>query len=248
MSLIPSESYSFPDHFTTTVVPSRKPKKEQSRKAPLIVPLPDPPREKAIEPQPRYQEMPVASPNPAVVRASAPPPRIPTPIARKHEPAPILRPKSVTTARVPAMDPSVPAQRQSIPAPLPAAANVIPMRPERPVAQSAEIIQPVPPQPRPRPAPVVTTSQADFFELFAQNGDDTFAKRRRKMKFRRFMVYEGVVLAVLLPAATVGVLYHPTNAFLHWTLNILTIASAITAALIPISFYAFTPTLPEIER
>jgi len=31
-------------------------------------------------------------------------------------------------------------------------------------------------------------------------------------------------------------------------MNILTIASAVVAALLPIIFFAFTPTLPEIER
>jgi hypothetical protein len=35
MSLIPSESYSFPDHFTKTVTPSRKPKNEEPEVAPV---------------------------------------------------------------------------------------------------------------------------------------------------------------------------------------------------------------------
>src|SRR5213595_3292231 len=64
MSLIPSESYSFPDHFTSTVTPSRKPKNEEPEPFPLetrrkksaIVPLPDPevrpPTAPRINPQP----------------------------------------------------------------------------------------------------------------------------------------------------------------------------------------------------
>jgi hypothetical protein len=145
------------------------------------------------------------------------------------------------------MHPS-PAQKPAPPPPAPAAKNVIQMPPARPAEAAVENARPPLPQPKPRPAPVVATSQADFFELFAQNGDETLAKRRRKMKFRRFITYESIALAVLLPLAAVGVLYHPTNVMLHWVLNIFTIASAIAAALIPIVFYAFTPTLPEIER
>jgi hypothetical protein len=68
------------------------------------------------------------------------------------------------------------------------------------------------------------------------------------MKFRRFLACETVALAVLLPLAIVGLSHRPSNAALLWVLNISTIASAIAAALIPIFFYAFTPTLPEIEE
>src|SRR5438309_9652209 len=75
MSLIPSESYSFPDHFTRTVTPSRRPKNEQPeaipvetrQKRPSIVALPSP----------RPQPAPVASPeNSETVR---PNPAIPLP-------------------------------------------------------------------------------------------------------------------------------------------------------------------------
>src|SRR5262245_60403212 len=60
MSLIPSESYSFPDHFTSTVSPSRKPKEEKKEKVelppqkPRIVALPDPPP--PVEPAPMLIE------------------------------------------------------------------------------------------------------------------------------------------------------------------------------------------------
>jgi hypothetical protein len=102
--------------------------------------------------------------------------------------------------------------------------------------------------PKRRPQPTVTTSQPDFFELFAQNGDRTLAARRRKMKMRRFIVYESIAVAILLPLATIGIVRHPSSVILVWALNISTIAAAFAAALIPILFYAVTPTLPEIER
>jgi hypothetical protein len=254
MSLIPSESYSFPDHFTTTVVPSRRPKKEERqapadvRKAPLIVPLPNPAPQSAAKLQRNGSDVAVAPPNPALIRATAPPTRIPTPNVPKHAPAPILKNKPAAAARVPAMDPPPPVGSLVALVSTPPASNVIQMMPARATPEPVRKVQPAPAPIRPRPTPIVTTSQADFFELFAQNADETLAKRRRRMKFRRFIALESAAVAILLPLATVGVLYQPSNAALHWILNIFTIASAITAALIPILFYALTPTLPEIER
>ena len=98
------------------------------------------------------------------------------------------------------------------------------------------------------PRPVATaTSQADFFEAFAQTGETAVLRRRRKAKMRRFIACESVAVAVLLPLAILGLSYHPVNIALVWTMNILTIASAVAAALLPIFFFAFTPTLPEID-
>src|SRR4029077_21078389 len=123
-----------------------------------------------------------------------PPRRIPDSRIGKQEPAPILKPKAGAASRTPAMDPA-PIRNLARPVP-----NVIQMPSPRAVAQPPHIVQhPAPPAPKPRPAPVVATSQADFFELFAQNGDGTLAKRRRRMKFRRFVTCESVALAVLLP-------------------------------------------------
>jgi hypothetical protein len=253
MSLIPSESYSFPDHFTTTIVPSRQPDKvrevaPKARKEPMIVPLPNPSPGRAAAPQRIPSEVPIAPPNPALVRATAPPPRISNPTARKNEPAPILKSKPAAAARVPAMDPPRPAQNGNTTVSAPAASNVIHMTPVRRAPQPPQKIQPPVPPTKSRPAPVDTTSQADFFELFAPSADGTPAKRRREMKFRRFIAAESATLAVLLPLAVLGVLFHPANVGLRWILNIFTIASAIVAAVIPILFYAVVPTLPEIER
>jgi hypothetical protein len=99
----------------------------------------------------------------------------------------------------------------------------------------------------PRP-PATSNSQADFFESFAQTGETALSKRRRKAKMRRFIVCESAAGAVLLPLAILGLAHHPDSVALVWIMNISTIASAVTAALLPIFFFAFTPTLPEIER
>jgi hypothetical protein len=155
------------------------------------------------------------------------------------------------------------------------AQNVIPMKPAR-VARpprmmpppQADIVQaPIPEAPAKPVAPVkpatsvqaqsvtgaplpaaVSNPQADFFETFAQTGETALSKRRRKAKMRRFIVCESAALVVLLPLAILGLSHHPENVALIWMMNISTITSAIAAALLPIFFFAFTPTLPEIER
>ena len=115
-------------------------------------------------------------------------------------------------------------------------------------------MQSVPAKPRPV---AVSNPQADFFAtlartreiaMLAQTREIALSNQRQKMKFRRFIVCECAALGTLLPVAIVGLLFHPTNAAAVWIINISAVASAVTAALIPIIFYAFTPTLPEIER
>jgi hypothetical protein len=308
MSLIPSESYSFPDHFSTTVTPSRKPKEEKTvkadapRKKPTIVALPDPPLEPALtlvegesqffaEEQPMEPVQPVvesvqpkpappiepfrpkpAPANPALLRASAPPPRIPDTPVRKMPFPPTLKPKVRWNNRAPAMDPASARQHGAIePAPLPVpASNVIPMKPTKvappprpvpppqvsaqnppPARPPQKPIQMRPAQPRPAPpkpqTPAVSNPQTDFFEMFAENGHEAAMKRRQQMKFRRFIACEGAALAVLAPLVILGLTLDIGPA-LRWLMNIFTIAAAISAAVIPIVFYAVTPTLPDLER
>jgi hypothetical protein len=289
MSLIPSESYSFPDHFTTTVVPSRKPKKEEpqltlveTRQRPAIVPLPTPrpqpaPIVRRENPEPIRAKAPAPAPNPALRRVSAPPPRVPEAPVRKIALPPTLKPKVRWNMRAPAMDPSPSEngaeQIQQAPPSAPAQ-NVIQMRPAR-VPRPPRMMPPPPaivhdPSPQPPAEPVAAVEpatpvqaqsvqeipraaatsnpQADFFEVFAQTGETALSKRRRKAKMRRFIVCESVALTVLLPLVILGLAHHPDNVALVWILNILTITSAVAAALLPIFFFAFTPTLPEIER
>ena len=291
MSLIPSESYSFPDHFTTTVIPSRKPKSAQPepapvearRKRPSIVALPSPKKpqpapatspenSEAVRPKPT-----VPVPNPALHRASAPPPRIPETPVRKIALPPTLKPKVRWNMRAPAMDPAPVANSEgeqlSNETPVTPAQNVIQMKPARPARPPRMMPPPESPVPQnrvpppskptavakvtrpvqaqiaetPRPA-TVANPQADLFEMFAQSGETALSRRRRKTKMRRFIACESTALAILLPLAIFGLSHHPENVALVWIMNISTIASAVAAALLPIMFFAFTPTLPEIER
>jgi hypothetical protein len=337
MSLIPSESYSFPDHFTTTVTPSRKPKEEEKEKVeppptkPRIVALPDPPAEQSpmlmeqesqffAEDQPMEQVQPVAEtmqpkparriepfrpqpspppapvapmhtkpppPNPAMLRATAPPPKIPDSPIRKMPFPSSLKPKVRWNHRAPAME-SAPIRQESVEsAPVAPPPNIIPMQPKPANAPPVRPMQPGPrPAPTARPAqqapamrepfrpaapplkpapsapekrlvqakpvvqkrPVAPNQQADLFEMFAESGQEAATRRRRQMKFRRFIACEVAALVVLVPLVILGFTLSITSPALHWLMNLFTIASAISAAVIPIVFYAFTPTLPELER
>jgi hypothetical protein len=289
MSLIPSESYSFPDHFTTTVVPSRRPKQnkpeaEKPRKKPAIVALPDPEPEpeSIVFPEDENEvveaaEVPVVPPSPALRRAHAPPSRIPQTPIKKISLPPTLKPKPRWNTRAAAIDPAISRNNgngasEPPPGPQPAQ-NVIPMkaakspRPPQTVAPAARMqapAQPPPPKPvpirvearsaqpqRPKPKPqplVVTNPQVDFFEMFEEDAYGAAVKRRRQMKFRRFVACESAALLVLLPLVILGLSLDITSPALRWVMNIFTIAAAILAAVIPIVFYAFTPTLPELER
>jgi hypothetical protein len=334
MSLIPSESYSFPDHFTRTVTPSRKPKEEEKEKVeppptkPRIVALPDPPAEPSpmlmeqesqffaedqpmeqvqrvaelmqpkparriepFRPQPSPPTAPVAPvhvkpppPNPATLRATAPPPKIPDSPIRKMPFPSSLKPKVRWNHRAPAMEPAPVRQGSVESAPVAPPPNIIPMQPKpaaapparpmqprtaptaRPAQQAPamrEPFRPAAPPPKPAPSapekrpvqakpvvqkrPVVPSQQADLFEMFAETGQEAI-QRRRQMKFRRFIACEVAALVVLVPLVILGLTLSITSPVVHWLMNLFTIAAAISAAVIPIAFYAFTPTLPEIER
>src|SRR5260370_981775 len=184
MSLIPSESYSFPDHFTRTVVPSRKPKNKEPEPVPLetrrkksaIAPPPcpevRPPTAPRINPQPPRSKHPVATPNPALRRLSAPPPRIPDAPMRKMPFPPTLKPKVRWNTRAPAMDGPAPTSENGTAsvAPITAARNVIPMnrpriaRPPRVMPPpQASVVENFAPGPLPEPiAPVKTAAPAQM--------------------------------------------------------------------------------------
>jgi hypothetical protein len=72
-------------------------------------------------------------------------------------------------------------------------------------------------------------------------------RRRRRVKFRRFIACEAAAL-LILALVILGLTLNITAPALRWILNIFTIAAAVAVAVIPIVFYAFTPTLPDLER
>lgn len=290
MSLIPSESYSFPDDFMATVVPVRRSTKqepepatvEQRQKKPAIVPLPDPKPEtppiispQKIEPNRNRPVAPTAFPNPPLRRASAPPPRIPNAPVSKIPLATTLKPRIRWNARGPVLDSAVKTESrptQSVPGAGPAQ-NVIQMQAAQAMRPSLRAVPPaqsgVPhnraptspskPVSSPRATQIPSANaarhavrafnpQAEFFELLAQSDQISLAKRRHKIRMRRFFVCEGAALFVFLPLVTFGLSRPPDNDALVWIMNMLTIASAVASGLIPILFFAFTPTSPQTER
>src|SRR5438270_12087185 len=188
MSLIPSESYSFPDHFTSTVAPLRKPKNvepepepiESPRKKPSIVALPNPEPQPAPapivareNPEPARKAAPPV-PNPALRRASAPPPRISEPPIRKIALPASLKPKVRWNNRAPAMDPAPNgnngngngAEHVAQKPLMPPAQNVIqmkpaPPRPPRVIPRPENLVpqKPAPVVPAAKPAPASKTAQ-----------------------------------------------------------------------------------------
>jgi hypothetical protein len=127
---------------------------------------------------------------------------------------------------------------------VPAPPKVMPVQREMRSARA-----PAAPQPKPKtPARVVSNPQTDFLEMFAESGQAAAARRRRQMKFRRFIACEAAALLILLALVILGLTLNITAPALRWILNIFTIAAAVAVAVIPIVFYAFTPTLPDLER
>jgi hypothetical protein len=116
---------------------------------------------------------------------------------------------------------------------------VPPVKPPRPAnLQQAPVDQ--------RPA-AISQPQSDFFEMFAESGETALARRRRKMKMRRFIACEGLALGLLLPLVILGLSRELSSPAVVWSMNVITIAAAVAAAVIPIIFFAFTPTLPELD-
>jgi len=157
--------------------------------------------------------------------------------------------------RTSAMDPAPvannDAEQPSNEALRPAAQNVIQMKPARPAYPPRMIPPPESPvfqNPVAERLVAVSNLQADFFEKFPRSDETPLSKRRCRAKMRRFIACESAILAVLLPLAILGLSWPPDNVGVVWIINVLTIASAVAAALIPILFFALTPTVPGIER
>ena len=67
-------------------------------------------------------------------------------------------------------------------------------------------------------------------------------------KWTRFLLTEGIALTVLIPAAALALSHYFADPVMNFVLNILTIAAAAAAGVVPIVFFAVGPTLPRVER
>jgi len=82
----------------------------------------------------------------------------------------------------------------------------------------------------------------------SQETDQAQLNARRRAKFTAFVISESAALAILLPLLVLGTLRRFSDPALATSLNVLTIAAAAAVAIIPILFYALTPTIPSGGR
>src|SRR5947209_14722075 len=146
-----------------------------------------------------HQPQPAPAENVIPMKAARPaPPPQSLPISRPVQPQPRILQSPIQPAPVlqrPAQPVAV-LQKQVQP---PAARKPAVARTE------ARPIQPKPAPTPAKPAPVVApASQADFFETFAEDGPELANKRRKRMKFRRFVTCEAAALLALIPLVILG--------------------------------------------
>jgi hypothetical protein len=284
MSLIPNESYSFPDDFVRKVHGSKKAEEKVSLPAATG---PRPVNEPPSEP-------PAALPELTRERLAAPPQaKMEKQRAVRRIPPPIIRERPRGTAPVPPVVKKEPA-RNNIPAvvhlkrkvrynahlvapepspePKAAAPPLTPVNgaqqqkrelPQARVAAQHPVQVPMPrprptklPAPSPRPnAPVVPVPVASAPAIPAEEQIEFELSdvapshpRRVSRKLVRFLVCEGIVLAALILFAILGLSRMFTGRSAGLYINILTIATAVVATLIPILFFAIGPTLPRDDR
>lgn len=98
------------------------------------------------------------------------------------------------------------------------------------------------------PQPVETFENIWDEEDDPQQEAPLYLRVRRHRKLMRFVMAELVVLVVLIPCATLAISHYFRNPIFVILMNGLTIAAAIAGAVIPIAFFAISPTLPRTER
>ncbi len=102
------------------------------------------------------------------------------------------------------------------------------------------------PRRAPEPRPVV--QKIEPVETRFVDSAAPAPKKRRSPKFRRFLICEAIAVAVLLPLAVVGILRVFQNPVMILIIDVITIAAAITATVMPILFFAVAPPLPRGEE
>jgi hypothetical protein len=275
MSLIPNESHSFPDDFSRAISRARV-LHEQEKFAALHKGRQQQPARVVARPAP-VPASPPSKPTARPIPAAAPPPARPVvpkvvPTARPAvqpvpapPPAPPVRPAPVTP--VPIMQAPPPADASPRPAiprkpllrngPSPVVATkpknrapgVQPLgqvRLPKSVRVSPELVVAAPPQAPPStPAQLVPRDEAEQAEL--EFAPESPRRRRPSAKFKRFLRVEVPAVGALLIFAALGLAHPFNNPVAVVLVNIVTIAVAVVVAVIPIFFFALTPTLPSRE-
>ncbi len=111
-----------------------------------------------------------------------------------------------------------------------------------PAARPAPVARP--PAPARKTFAAQPHNEFDFTDLSA----DVERRARRYQKFRRFILIEIVALIVLIPSAWLVLSRQLTSPALILVMNILTIAAAVTMAVVPIIVFALAPGFGRPER
>ena len=244
MSLIPSESHSFPD--LEEGARSKQPKRESSP-------------EDSAEPE-KNPEMP-----PEVIKEEAPDPNInkteedrPTaPVgsiktAHPTQPLPPKRTKPVTPTDL--IINKTEEDRPAAPAgSIKTARPTQPLPPKRtkPVTPTVPVVpdqlggskQPAAGHNKPKSVPI-STAEEDVSNYGVAGEQTRSAHRRRRNKLIRFVFFEGVAIAALLVFAKLEVRERFSGNSLTYLYGTAMFLSALAAAVIPVIFYALPPTLP----
>ena len=70
---------------------------------------------------------------------------------------------------------------------------------------------------------------------------------QRRSKVFGFIIAEASAVGLLLVAGAVALSLKPANPTVAWSIDIITIAAAAAAAIIPILFFAIVPVLPRAD-
>lgn len=238
MSLIPNESYSFPDHFLRAQSRARA-QHQKNLTAPARKTresTPARPGVRALAPVER-PPAPVERPSAPIESAPAPIESVPAPIVRAPAPiVPAMPPRAAAPAVkvIPNVRPRGLTPRPTAPA-KPARPAFVPRQP----ASQPKIAKPA----RHEGAPASEEFQFDLFPEKTHRRNN----RPHRGKLLRFFLFEGLAALVLVPCAVLIFLRYLADPTLIMVTNIVAIASAIALAIIPIVFFAIGPTLPRGE-
>ncbi len=217
MSLIPNESYSFPDLEEGAKPEQEAPSRPEEEPVPNLENPPDVIREEALDPAiDNIEESPVV---PMAEQPMNPFPMIPVqPVEQTRPPARALKPMPVRPVE-----------------------PIIPVVPD----QLGGIAQPAfrdnEPEVRPTKTMEETHAEPKASEWQAQ---PHFPPRRRRAKLIRFIVYEALAIGALLVFAKLEVNEQFHGNSLTYLYGAAVFCSALAAAVIPVIFYALPPTLP----
>jgi len=250
MSLIPSESHSFPDDFSRNINRARVLNELQS-----AIPKPlAPQRAKPAEPLPKKPTPPAPLQMPAAPepRASRPAPTVPEP--RAPVPA-AIEPRALSPARAPKPIPIVPRNgtAKKFVANGNGSAAVSHRKRFGPARGSAPVHVDLArnganrvASARPTTARPIPDARSYRHQMAANAALRLKEDRRRRLT--RFLLLELISLFVLICAASLTVSHELTDSTLRLLTNILTMIAAAAVAIVPIIFFAVLPALPRDPR